>query len=105
MDATNPPSIEADLAGGWRVLTRDEVEQRRFPGAIRPDQRVTCSTQDGQICIVDDAARSEVLAYVAQLQPGAHSAPRQRFLFCEARIEQPVASSAAIMTQVHGLFG
>src|SRR3712207_8364552 len=73
---------------------------RSFPGAIRPDQCVTCSTQDGQICIVDDAARSEVLAYVAQLQPGAHSAPRQRFLFCEARIEQPVASSAAIMTQV-----
>src|SRR3712207_7147783 len=61
---------------------------RSFPGAIRPDQCVTCSTQDGQICIVDDAARSEVLAYVAQLQPGAHSAPRQRFLFCEARIER-----------------
>ena len=57
---------EPDRAGGDRQLTRDQVEERRLPGTVGPDQRAALARPHGERDGVDGPQPAEGLADAVQ---------------------------------------
>ncbi len=53
------PAVEDDAAGARRQLPRDEVEQRRLPGAVRPDDGPSLRCAHGERDAIDGGERAE----------------------------------------------
>src|SRR4051794_17660972 len=65
---------EADATGRRPHRPRDEVEQRRLPGAVRPDQRVARTGLDVERDGIDRAQLAVAAADVGELEHGRHRA-------------------------------
>ena len=60
-------AVEVDRAGVRRLQPGDEIEQRRFAGAVRPDDAERFALRDFQLDAVDGFERAERSRQIVQL--------------------------------------
>ena len=72
--AGNHLAAQQHAARGRRHVSADQVEGRRFAGAVRADQRVALALRDAQIDVADDGDVAKALFDPAQFDRSAHAA-------------------------------
>ena len=80
--------VQAHFARARPDAAADEVEQRRFAGAVRPDDRVPLALGDVERDAADDLHRAEALAKIEERKRRAHPSPRK----CRRALTAPQAS-------------
>src|SRR4051794_27946354 len=65
-------AVEPDRALGWRQHARDQVEQRRLAGAVRPDQPDDLTATDGDRDVTVGDQTAETLPDPTGFQQGGH---------------------------------
>src|ERR1700722_7804690 len=74
-----PRIVKPDLAGTDGKPSADQIEQGRFAGAVRADQRVALTAADVQVHAANDLSGAEVLGDLDEFQAwGGHRSPRAR---------------------------
>src|SRR5207247_5259980 len=61
-------SHEVDLACRWRLLAGDEIEERRFAGAVRTHEAAQLTRIDAQVKVVGRGETAEALDQGLRLQ-------------------------------------
>ena len=69
-------AVEHDLAGIRRKHAVDQIEQRRFAGAVRPDQAEDFARLQDEAQIVHRLQAAEALADAVELEQRRHSSTR-----------------------------
>ena len=69
-------AVENDLAGIRREHAVDQIEQRRFAGAVRPDQAEDFARLDDEAQIVYGLQAAEALADAVEIEQRRHSSTR-----------------------------
>ena len=81
-------AVQAHFARARPDAAADEVEQRRFAGAVRPDDRVPLALGDVERDAADDLHRAEALAKIEERKRRVHPSPRK----CRRALTAPQAS-------------
>jgi hypothetical protein len=70
-------ALEPDRTGRGGIASADQVEERRFAGAVGTDDRVPLALVDGERDAANDGRRAEALVQILQLQRAAPLRRRQ----------------------------
>src|ERR1700679_800077 len=74
-----PRIVKPDLAGTDGKPSADKIEQGRFAGAVRADQRVPLTAADVQVHAANDLSGAEALGDLDKFQAWrGHRSPRAR---------------------------